>query len=96
MFLMALAAVAIAVVVLMLTFRTVKKWFRDNNIIQDKEHVNVTLKQRLKSGKYKTIGGIFNPKTEEILKTTAWESKELDEDLQALDRVAVLHDVSDD
>ncbi len=96
MILMALAAVAIAVVVLMLTFAIVKKWFRSNNTIQDKEHVNVVLKQRLKSGKYKTVGGIFNPKTEKVLNATAWESKELDEDLQALDRVAVLHDVSDD
>lgn len=95
MLLAALAAVAVVAILVLLTIAVVKKWFRNNNKIQDKEHVNVVLKQRFKSGKYKTVGGVFNPKTEKILDATAWESNDLDEELKALDRVAVLHDVSD-
>ncbi len=90
----ALAAVAVACVVFMLTFATVKKWFQQNQKITNPDAVNVLLKQRLKSGEYKTIGGVFDTKTENILTATAWQSKKLDENLEQLERVSVLRNLN--
>ena len=90
----ALAAVAVACIVFMLTFATVKKWFQQNQKITNPDAVNVLLKQRLKSGKYKTIGCVFDTKTENTPSATAWQSDKLDEKLEQLERVSVLRDLN--
>lgn len=92
MFLIALAAIAVATVLIILTINIIKNWFSNNNSIINRHKVNVILKQKLKSGKYKTVGGIFDPVNEKILSATAWESNQLDDELMSMDRVTVLHD----
>ena len=50
--------------------------------------------QKLKSGEYKTIGGIFDTQTENILSATAWQSQKLDDELNKLERVSVLRNLN--
>lgn len=88
-----LAAVAIAAFLVMLTLAAVKKWFRQNNGIRNKIQVNVVLKQKLASGNYKTVAGVFDTAAERIVTANAWESEKLDEDLKKLDRVAVIRNL---
>ena len=90
----ALAAVTVAYVVFMFKFGMVKKWFNQNQKITNPNAVNVLLKQKLKSGEYKTIGGIFATQTENILSATAWQSQKLDDELNKLERVSVLRNLN--
>lgn len=88
-----LAAVAVGAIIALLSLLTVKKWFRKSSQISNKTEVNIVLKQKLKNGSYKTVGGVFNTQTEQIVTATAWESKKLDEDLAKLDRVSILRNL---
>lgn len=90
--LLLLAAAAVTVAVLLLRFVDVKKWFKQNEIT-DRDAVNVVLKEKLAGGKFKTVGGIFNTKTNQILKVNAWESEKIDSTLEEMERVSVLREL---
>lgn len=87
----ALAAVAIAAVIAWLSFTMVKNWIGANQI-RDKNYVNVVFKEKLESGSYKTVAGVFNFTRKEISVATAWESKHIDSELEELDRISVIRD----
>jgi len=87
----ALGAVAVAAIIAYLTFSMVKKWFRSNEII-DRDYVNVVLKEHLSTGKFKTVGGVFNFRKNVIITATAWESNSIDSELEELERVSVIRE----
>lgn len=89
--LLILAAVAVVAYMVILTFGVVKKWFKSNEI-QDKNHVSILFKQGYKDGKYKTVGGVLNRKTNTLATATAWESEKLDSTIGEMPRVSVIRD----
>ena len=91
-----LAAVTIAAILICLTFKIVKNWFKENQPVVQKNTNNVLMKQKFKSGKYKTIVGIFNDKEQTLISATAWKSDRLDSDIEEMDRVQVLYNVCKD
>jgi len=90
-----LAACAIAVVLFLLHFGDVKKWFKNQYDIpvDNIDTYRVLVKARLKSGKYKTIAGVFNDRTQEIYSQTAWKSDKIDDELAAMDQVTPIFDL---
>lgn len=91
-----LAAVAIAAILICLTFKIVKNWFKEQQVVVQKNTYNVLMKQNFKSGKHKTIVGIFNDKEQTLISATAWKSDRLDQEIEDMDRVQVLYNVCKD
>ena len=88
-----LAAAAVAVIVALLSLTVVKKWFRSKTQISNKAEVNIILKQRLETGEYKTIAGVFDTATEDIVEVNAWVSQSIDHELESLDRASIIRDL---
>jgi hypothetical protein len=75
---------ALAVVVLIVLFwKEIVAWFknRSNLVEEDTENLAFTLQSKLKSGDYKTVQGIFNKRTADVVEGRKIESKEVDEKL---------------
>ena len=78
------AAASIAVmVVVIVTWAEIIDWFQSRNDIKekDKENIAFTIKERLKSGDFKIVQGIFNKRTDDIVDGRAMQTKELDKEL---------------
>jgi len=67
-------------------------WFVDRSELKesDKNNVAFTLQEKIASGHYKTVQGIFNPRTSKILDGRAIESKSIDAKLAAIHAVEEL------
>ena len=78
------ALVAVAI----LKWEDIINWFskRDNLLGSDKKIFAFTLQERLKTGEYKTIKGIFDKRTDEVLDAEAVQSKEIDDKLAEVHR----------
>jgi hypothetical protein len=80
----ALVGVALTLIVIaLLKWKDILAWFRNRRKLKesDKENIAFTLQERLKSGKYKTIRGIFNKNTEEFPDVEQVDSNDIDEKL---------------
>ena len=80
---LAVAGTLAVVVVAILYYEEIIKWFRSRNDIKEADKANIafTIKQRLNSGDYKIVQGIFNKRNETILDGHVIQAKELDKDL---------------
>ena len=79
------AAVFIVVILVILYWSEIKDWFNswDNNNLKTKdiEDVGFTLTQKIESGRFKTIQGVFNKKNNEVKDGRVIESKQVDDGL---------------
>ncbi|MBU8901179.1 MAG: hypothetical protein KOO69_00420, partial [Victivallales bacterium] len=82
------------IIVALLSFSTVKKWFRSKNKIRNKSEMKIVIKQRLQTGEHKTISGVFDTEKEEIIDANSWESKRIDYELGKLDRASIIRDIN--
>ena len=80
-----LGAVATATVifVICLFWNKIVEWFRNRNDIKNKDRDNIafTLQQKLDSGNYKTVQGIFNQGSNTMLDSTVIEHEQMDREL---------------
>jgi len=76
----AVAGVA-AIILTILNWGRIVDWFRGRQRLKqsDKDNIALTLQQKLASGRYKTIQGIFNKRTNELLDSEVTEAEEIDE-----------------
>lgn len=74
--------VAVAMVVL-LKWDDIIKWFEQRSRIKeaDKDNIAFTLKERLKSGNYKVVQGIFNKRTDSVVDGKIVEAQQLEKKL---------------
>lgn len=81
---LAAIAGAAAVTLLMLNFKRIVQWFVGRRALKesDKENIAFSVQEKLKNGEYKTVQGIFNTASEEVLDAEVYESKEIDKDLE--------------
>jgi hypothetical protein len=79
----AAAAVLTAVVLLLLNWEKVIDWFKGRTRLKvsDKDNIAFTLQEKLKSGKFETVQGIFNKSTNKLLDGTKYISEEIDDQL---------------
>ena len=72
------------IVVLVLVIETIIDWFKNRNAIKEKDKDNIafTIQEKLKSGKYKTIQGIFNAREETLEDAVVYESEDIDKELR--------------
>ena len=76
-----LAGLAIAfVAVAMLTYAALKKWFRNNTIV-DKDNVRAILQEAMENGEYRVVQCGFNRKNKEITAVKGYRAKRRDEEL---------------
>ncbi len=77
----AIAAITITVVVVaILYWNDIKNWFQSRNYLKqsDKDNIAFTIQEKLSSGNYKTVQGIFNQRTNDIKDGRVIESKDID------------------
>ena len=67
-----------------LYYEHIISWFtgRQNLKESDRDNIAFTLQENLRTGKYKTVQGIFNKRTNTVLDGTGYESQELDSRLK--------------
>lgn len=93
-FLMLLKAVAVAgataafVVIASLVLQEVINWFqaRQHLCQADSDMIAFTLQEKLASGNFKTVQGVFNIKTSLVVEGRRIESERVDEELAGLHR----------
>ena len=81
------AAAALAVIVLaIIYYDDIIAWFKARNDIKlaDKENIAFTIKEKLASGDFKVVQGIFNKRSESIVDGQAMQTKELDAEFDAV------------
>lgn len=81
---MAAAAVLTIVVLAIIYYDDIIKWFQDRNDIKeaDKDNIAFTIKQKLESGDYKVVQGIFNKRTNTVVDGHTMRAKQLDAELR--------------
>ena len=83
----ALGAVVLGaiIVVVLLNWGRIKEWFvnffTNRGKIKNKNEVAFTLKEKLNSGKYKVVQGIFDKHTNEVVDGAQYEAQSLDSTL---------------
>ena len=76
-----LAGLAIAfVAVAMLTYAALKKWFRNNTVV-DKDNVRAIIQEAMENGEYRVVQCGFNRKRREITAVKGYHAKRRDEEL---------------
>ena len=76
-----LAGLAIAfVAVAMLTYAALKKWFRNNTIV-DKDNVRAIIQEAMENGECRVVQCGFNRKNKEITAVKGYRAKRRDEEL---------------
>ena len=79
------AAAALAVVVVTIVYwDDIVKWFRSRNNIKEADRANVafTIKERLATGEFKLVQGIFNTRTERVVDGHVMQAKQLEARLE--------------
>ncbi len=86
--LVAMTVIAVAV----LTFEEITNWFTDRQTLKesDKDNIAFTLQEKLASGEYSTVQGIFNTRTQTIPAARTINSKRIDTKLASIHRVQEL------
>lgn len=82
------ATLAVLAVIALLTFQAIVSWFRARTDLklQDKNNIAFSLQKKLQTGKYKTVYGIFNSQSEELLDHNVVESTDIDQELRGIHR----------
>ena len=78
------AAAGLAIVVLvLLKWDKIIDWFRGRQELKqsDKDNIAFTLQEKLSNGHFKTIEGIFNKESNELLDGEVYESEKIDQKL---------------
>ena len=87
-----LAGLAIAfVAAALLTYATLKKWFRNNTIV-DKDNVREILQEAMENGEYRVVQCGFNRKNKEITAVKGYRAKRRDEELIKKGPEAIIHE----
>mgnify|MGYP000909206649 CR=1 FL=1 len=76
------AATVAVVVLLIIYYDDIIKWFKERSDIKeaDKENIAFTLKQKIESGDYKVVQGIFNKRTATVEEGRVMQAEKIDED----------------
>jgi hypothetical protein len=80
------AAASLTVVVLAIVYyQDIVKWFRTRNDIKeaDKDNIAFTIKDLTENGDFKIVQGIFNKRTETVVDGQVIQAKDVDADLVA-------------
>ena len=66
--------------IVQLVFGMLVKWFRNRRalVASDRDNIAFTLQNKLKSGKYNTVQGVFNTRTNEVIDGHKMMSNEID------------------
>lgn len=74
--------------IIRLSFDFIVNWFQDRQRLKnsDKDNIAFTIQEQLKGQDYKTIQGIFNKRTNEVLDAQEIHSNQLDREVQRLHR----------
>lgn len=73
------AAAYVGVKIAELTWNFLVQWFQKyRNTIINKEQLAFTLQEKLGSGQYKTVQGIFNPASQQVTDARNIESNQID------------------
>jgi hypothetical protein len=78
--LLVLTAAAVIIAVAIITYRAVHNYLDRKKKIANAKTA-VLIREKLNSGEYRVIGGVFDKK-KEVLDAQIWEGKEIDEELQ--------------
>jgi len=72
-----------AVTFILLTFEEISNWFADRQALveSDKDNLAFTLQQKLESGEYSTVQGVFNKRTHAIPAARTITSQRIDAQL---------------
>jgi hypothetical protein len=73
-----------AAVIAYLKWDDILRWFREreNLKLKDKDAVAFTLQEALKNGRYKTVQGVFNTRTNKVVDARVVESKDVADELK--------------
>ena len=89
MSLKALAAyIVVGAIIALLTYPMIVNWFRERTALklQDRKNIAFTLQQRVNNGNFKTVQGIFNTQSNNLLDSKGYQSKEIDSELAGIHR----------
>jgi len=80
--------IIVGAVIALLTYPMIVNWFRDRTAIkmQDKKNIAFTLQEHLSNGNVKTVQGIFNTRSNSLLDSKGYCSKEIDPELASIHR----------
>ena len=82
--------------IVQLVFGMLVKWFRNRRalVASDRDNIAFTLQNKLKSGKYNTVQGVFNTRTNEVIDGHKMMSNEIDNTIERLhaDEELVIYD----
>jgi len=84
-----IAAASLAVATLIIVYwDEIIDWFRSRNDIKtrDEDNIAFTLKEKMATGQYNVVQGIFNTRTEKVVEGRNIHAKELDEQMTAAHR----------
>ena len=93
---LAFAAGIFLIEIVKLVFGMLVKWFRNRRalVASDRDNIAFTLQNKLKSGKYNTVQGVFNTRTNEVIDGHKMMSNEIDNTIERLhaDEELVIYD----
>ncbi|MEO0967417.1 MAG: hypothetical protein AAFX80_03520 [Cyanobacteria bacterium J06639_18] len=83
----AFAVIGLATVAI-LNWNFIVNWFRERSTIKhsDKDNIAFTIQEKIKNQEFKTVQGIFNTRTNEVVDAQEINSKSVDEKIEKLHR----------
>ncbi|NLI78960.1 MAG: hypothetical protein GX442_21275 [Candidatus Riflebacteria bacterium] len=71
-----------------LHWRTIVDWFRGRQTLVESDRANIafSLQEKLQTGRFKTVYGVFNTRTNTLKEAEAVESAKIDHDLREVHR----------
>ncbi len=86
-----LAIAATVVVIVYLKWDDIVDWFmgRQKLVEKDKAHVAFVVKEKMNSGKFTVVQGIFNKNTEKVVDARKIEAEELDSKLESCEELTI-------
>lgn len=78
-------ALGALLVLTVLRWERIVSWFqgyKNRHTKEDVDAVGFTVSERLSSGNYKTVQGVFNKKTNKVVEAVGYESKERDAQIE--------------
>ena len=78
-------------VVAVLTYETIKTWFRENTRV-DKDNVRAIIQEAMENGEYRVIQCGFNRKRKELTAVKGYRTKERDQELIEKGPAAIIHE----
>ncbi|MEM9925521.1 MAG: hypothetical protein AAF915_17515 [Cyanobacteria bacterium P01_D01_bin.50] len=74
--------------IIRLSLEFIINWFQDREKLKnsDKDNIAFTIQEKVKNKEYKTVQGIFNKRTNEVVEAQEIHSNQLDRQIQELHR----------